>query len=375
MCFGFSRQHRRDVRFVGVVEECRQPVVLTLRKRIELVAVTFSALSRQAEPDRPRCVDAILNGLDAVLFLIDAALAVGQCVAMETRGNLLLNRRVRQQVARKLLDRKPVKRQITIDCVDHPVPPPPGVGTRPVFLVTVAVGVPGQIEPVASTALAEVRRVEQVIDECLIPAGVCVGLLRPLLQFFRLWRQADQIEMQSPDERLPFRRRRRYDVFFLQTMQHKSIDVVANPRIVKLRRFGADERLISPVVVAAPFVGGIAVHTFRPVGSLVDPCPDQSDFLRREWPAFIDRRHSRVFVLAEQNGKQRTRPAPAGNDYFSIIATRQRCFPEVETQPGLLSLGPVARVTTRPQDRLDLFHKTDATRTCRSVLLQFFGMR
>ena len=66
-------------------------------------------------------VDAIEHGLDAKLFGIDAAFLVDLRVAMKPGGDLLLDGRIREQVARKLLDRELVKWHVAIKRVDHPI--------------------------------------------------------------------------------------------------------------------------------------------------------------------------------------------------------------------------------------------------------------
>ena len=46
-------------------------------------------------------------------------------IAVETRRDLLVERRVRQQVARDLLDRELIERHVAVERVDHPVAPRP----------------------------------------------------------------------------------------------------------------------------------------------------------------------------------------------------------------------------------------------------------
>src|SRR5262249_33278385 len=77
------------------VEEGEELVVLALRQGVVLVVVTLSAAERQAEPDAGGGVDAIDDGLDAELLAIDAALAIGERVAVEAGRYFLLSCSVR----------------------------------------------------------------------------------------------------------------------------------------------------------------------------------------------------------------------------------------------------------------------------------------
>ena len=128
---GLGRLRRAQVDLVGVVEEGEELVVLALRQRVVLVVVALGAADRQAEPDRRRRVDAVDDRLDAELLLVDAALVVGQRVAVEAGGQLLREAGAGQQVAGQLLDGELVERQVAVEGADDPVAVAPGVRPRP----------------------------------------------------------------------------------------------------------------------------------------------------------------------------------------------------------------------------------------------------
>ena len=81
------------------------------------------------------------------------------------------------------------------------------IGGRPVVIVleAVALGEAGQIEPVASPALAEMRPGQQPIDQLVVSVGR--GIVHKRRDFFRRRRQADQIEIEPADQ-LPLAGRR-----------------------------------------------------------------------------------------------------------------------------------------------------------------------
>src|SRR5688572_5961104 len=103
--------------------------------------MALAAAHGQAEPDRPRRVDAIDDRADAKLILIDAAFGVERRVAMEAGRQPLLKRRLAEQVPGQLLDRELVERQVAIDGVNDPVPIAPGLRPWLVIVVAVRVGI------------------------------------------------------------------------------------------------------------------------------------------------------------------------------------------------------------------------------------------
>src|SRR5438477_1961849 len=116
------------------------PVVVLLREGVELVAVALRAGESGPEPDGGGGVDAVHERLVARLLDVDPALLVEQRVAVEAGGDPRLGRRVREHVARDLLDRELAERHVRVEGGDHPVAPLPG-GAAAVLLVAVRVRV------------------------------------------------------------------------------------------------------------------------------------------------------------------------------------------------------------------------------------------
>ena len=142
-----------NVRFVRVVQESKEAVILFLSQRIVLMVVTLGALYGHPEDSFADRVDAVEHRLHAELFRVYAALFVDHRVTQETGGHLLILRGIRQQIARNLLDHELVVRHIAIERMDHPIAVEPHQARR-VFFVAVGIGIAGGVQPVASPALA-----------------------------------------------------------------------------------------------------------------------------------------------------------------------------------------------------------------------------
>ncbi len=82
--------------FVNAVEISRQLIKLFLRQRIVFVVVAPRATKRQPHKHGRGRIHAIYDVFDSVLFGHDAAFGVDAMVAIEGRGDALIERRVRQ---------------------------------------------------------------------------------------------------------------------------------------------------------------------------------------------------------------------------------------------------------------------------------------
>ena len=98
-----------------LVEEGEEAVVIALRDGVELVIVAACALQRKSERGHAQRAYSVHDILDAVFLVDDAALGVDDVVAAEARGDFLLQRRLRQQIARELLGEKTVVGQVGIE--------------------------------------------------------------------------------------------------------------------------------------------------------------------------------------------------------------------------------------------------------------------
>ena len=101
--------------FGDAVEEREELVVLALRDRIVLVIVAAGAADREAEPDGRGRLDAIDDILDAILLVDDAGFVGHHVIAIEAGRDLLIERRIGQQVAGELLDGELIERQVRVE--------------------------------------------------------------------------------------------------------------------------------------------------------------------------------------------------------------------------------------------------------------------
>ena len=98
---------------------------------------------------------------------------VGRDVAaMEAGGDLLVERRIGQQVAGQLLDGELVERQIAVEGLDHPVAIGPDLAVV-VDVDAVRVAVAGRVQPVARAMLAVMRRGEIAVDHVFVGVRRC----------------------------------------------------------------------------------------------------------------------------------------------------------------------------------------------------------
>ena len=99
---------------VNVVVERVELVKLALRDGVELVIVTARTADRQTEEGHAGCADAIDDGFDAVLFVVDAPFSIDHRVALKAGGHQLIPRRVRQQIPGNLFNGELVERLVLV---------------------------------------------------------------------------------------------------------------------------------------------------------------------------------------------------------------------------------------------------------------------
>ena len=151
------RSVHHAARLVVVVQEREHLVILLLRDGIVFVVVALAAVDREAEDALPDRVHAVEHRLHAELLGVHAAFFVHHRIPQEAGCDDLILRGIRQLIARELLDDELIVRQITIERIDHPVSIEPDVAHR-IFLVAIRVRVACGIQPVATPALAVMRR-------------------------------------------------------------------------------------------------------------------------------------------------------------------------------------------------------------------------
>src|SRR5438034_4078824 len=146
----FARQRRLKVNFGGVVKEGKQLVKLLLADRIVLVIMTTGATHGQTQPHRSHGAGSIDYLFHPKFLFVHPALAVGASVTVESCSNFFFNGGIWQQVAGKLLHSELIERNVPIESLNDPVTPAPSVRSGAINVITIAIGKPCQIEPLAS---------------------------------------------------------------------------------------------------------------------------------------------------------------------------------------------------------------------------------
>ena len=110
-----------------------------------------------------------------------------------------------QEIAGQLLDDKLIERLVAIERCHDVIAISPRISVCDVFIQTIRVRVPRDIEPMPSPAFAVLWRCEQSIDD----SHKCVGRIvsKKSVYLIRRRRQTDQIEGDAADERSLIRSR------------------------------------------------------------------------------------------------------------------------------------------------------------------------
>ena len=161
--------------------------------------VTLGTIQREAEPRGANSGNAILYRLHAILLGVAAAFVVDLGVAVEAGGDLLSQRWLRQEIARELIDGELIERLVAVEGIDDPFAVGPD-GTRQVHLITVGVGVSGEVQPAPRHVFAVMRRSEQAIHQLLV--GVWRGVVHERLHLVPAWWKPGEIEAESPGKRV-----------------------------------------------------------------------------------------------------------------------------------------------------------------------------
>ncbi len=159
----------------------RQAVIVAGRNRIELVIVTTRAAGRQAEQAGADGRNHIVQLVVAVLLALGGRSLAGDGqqngrAGCQKTGRRLGRRIVRGQfVAGQLPLDEAVERHVIVERGDHEVAIVIQVQPVLIGLVAGAVGVAGDVEPVAAPALAIAGASQKPIDQPLIRIGRTVG--------------------------------------------------------------------------------------------------------------------------------------------------------------------------------------------------------
>ncbi len=339
---------------LGMIVEREKLVVLLLRERVELVVVALSAGERRAEPHRRGGVHPIEESLEPGLFVVDAAFLIEKGVAVKSGRDSLFGRRLRQHVARDLLDGEIAEREVPVQRADDPVailPHRAGV----VLLVSVGVRVTREIEPGPSPPLSEMRGCEQSVHELFVSIGGLVG--EKAVQLFEGRRKSDQIQAQAADPGFLRRLLRGGEAFLLEPREDESIDGVSDPcRVSHLGEVGSQRLNIGPMLRRGRRFRRCRVQR-------VDPLSNESDRIRGK--RLGPERHRRL-VEPEDAPQERASLGIVRDDRGSGEPSRSKRGFGIEAKTAFLPFSAVARGARGLEDRQDVFLESGLCRRERS---------
>ena len=237
-------EKRGGVLDAGTGEEGLQAVVVAVEDGVELVIVAAGAAVGEAEEGGADGVGDVVEQFLPALHEVACVALVGE-VAVEPGSDERGGVAGVEFVAGDLLADEAVVRLVLVEGVDDVVAVAPDVGAGLVALEALAVGVAGEVEPVARPALAVARRGEKAINDAVEGGGRVVGEER--LHFFGSGQQSGEVERGAADERDLVGGRSGAQVPLFQLREHEGVDGIAHPRGVPRRRHGRlDHRLKGP---------------------------------------------------------------------------------------------------------------------------------
>ena len=334
---------------VGVVEDACQRVVVVRADGVVLVVVAAGAADGQPEETAGRHVDAVVALVGACNRRIgDVEVPRSAAEKAETAHRVRLFVPF-EQIAGELRLGEQVVGHVVVERLDHPIAVDVGRG---VFLAPgragreparIVLAIARHVEPVATPALAVVRRCEQPVDDLLESVGR--GVVDELLDLFGRRRQSDQVEAGAAEEPAPVGHADRRKALFLELGEDEAVDVGLRPTGRSWRRHDRTrERPKRPE--GSLFVGDDAARDRKrrldigPLGAAADPRGEAPDFGVGE-PIAVPR-HLQVFALVTHGGDQQALLGVAGDDRRTAAAALQHTVERVEPQAAVLGVG-VAR--------------------------------
>ena len=341
----------------GGRERGHEPVVVSLRDRIEFVVVAAGAADRQAQHGRAERGGHVVQLVVALFFDL-----VGRDLRGVRAGRQKPGRHQRQVVvglelvAGNLPADELIERHVVVESSDHEVAVV--IRRRPVvvLLVTVAFGKTGQVEPVAAPALAVMRAVEQTIDEPVVGVAGTVGHKR--LDLVGRRGKPKQIEIGAADQLPPIGGTVGYKPLCLEPRKHEMIDAGAAPVLVLDRRhLGPGQRLERPklsILVADGFGNHFGGHVDQRLvvgGAGFNPGSDAVDGLGGQLIGLVG--HVRLGFVPHELYQQAFARL-AGHDGGALFPAFEQAFAGGQVEFGVRFLAAMTLQAMLGQQRADM---------------------
>jgi len=267
------------------------------------VIVAAGTADGQPHQAAARDVDPVV---DDVLHVVDEPPAQRQEARSRRGGG------VPDLVRRDLSDHEPVVRQVFVEGANHPVAIRVSFRVVAVLLehVALGIGIAGHVQPVPRPTLAEVRRVQELVDDA--PVRLVAVVAFKSRRLFGAGRQAGQVVVQPAQQRARGGSGRRIQAALLQRGQDKAVEVAAWPgRVPDLRRRMRNRRQERPVVRRVRRrLGGAGLLSCARIGCAhLDPTHEIPNHRVRQLPV---RRHFHRFP-ADRLNQQTVLRLPRGH--------------------------------------------------------------
>lgn len=322
------------VALVGGREHRLHRVIVGLRDGVELVVVAACTGERQAEHGLGHGVDLFIHQVHGELAPIPLVVAFatdGEEAGGDDFFCLIVLVLKLHQVACELLLEKQVIGFVAIEGLNDVVPVTPGMRVEQIDFLAAALGVAGDVQPVACPALAKAWGIEILIDDTF--DGIWGGIRQKGTHLIGRGGEAGQVVGDAADERGSVRIAHGVQSGFFDRCQHMQVDVCPCPALsLDGRRFRFHGFLKSPVLAALghidlPFAAaGIGHFLFARVRCAhLDPLFEVRDDFIRE---FVFRRHLHVAIFPGDGLK---------DGAFSQIPWGDARMPGFSTEQGSLA--------------------------------------
>ena len=325
-----------------IAEKCRERIKILGAHRIKFVIVTRCTARRETEPDSGHRLDAVFC-VDRLVFGGDrAALTRRRQATVETGRHLLLQRRIRQEIAGHLFNGELIEGQILPKRPDDPVAKRPN-RTVVVDVDTVRIGVADRVEPLPRELLGRRVRREEPIDSTVVSRGR--GIAHKRREVLRRRRQAREIERHAPQQTRRLLRATRLETGRCEGLRDEGVDGIARPRLRgaghrNSRPHGCEQRPV--LLIGCP---------------LGDPPLEQGLFLGLERFVRVRGRHDLLRVGGKNTLHERTGVGFSRHNRRGVFTALGRCkLCAIQAQLGFASrrIGSVTRETILREDGLNL---------------------
>ena len=344
-------------RIARAAEDAVQAVIVFSTDRVELVIVAAGARQRQAKERSPHVVDRVFDG--QMLRVVIDPRTESPCesdVAGRDDPPVAVPATI-EQVSRELFADELVVRQVTIEGVDHPVAVLDHLRDRIVRVVARRVGVPHNVEPMSSPAFSVMRRLQQTINDFGKGRRRVGRIVDEGVHFVGSWRETDQIEGGSTDERSPCRIARRREALCFLSGSDVTVHIIERPlRIAHGRDRRIDNGRKGPACASLGDIEDLSRNERRRGARIRrthrDPFREIADLVVAQ---SLLRGHFQIGVRVIDGGHQQAALRIARHENGTAVASLHNPRSRVEQQPAsqFLRRRAVAFVTPLDQQRPD----------------------